>query len=199
MTCLETQAQLVTQVQGQGFSVMAVPSPTRALRKRAGRSPSEFRLTMNSNPVYIPGVISWILQVTAWMLTDGQRLRLRGAVQELLLNAIEHGNLEMSYERRQQAVAEGWYEELLSQRLADPCFRDRQVTVRVRQEWNVKRMTYRIADEGNGFAWRRFLTHPVPSEAGAGSGRGILLARWLFPTLAYNKAGNEVTITVPLS
>jgi len=197
--CSDTQARIVAQVQGRGFSVIAAPTAAAALDKRVAKSSSEFRLTMNSNPAYIPGVISWLLNGTAWMLSDVQQLRLRGALQELLLNAVEHGNLEMFYQRKQQAVAEGWYEELLSQRLADPRFRNLHVIVRVYQERTVKHLSYRIADEGNGFAWRKYLAKPVPSEARAVSGRGILLARWLFPTLGYNKVGNEVTFTVPFA
>jgi two-component system cell cycle response regulator len=161
---------------------------------------SEHRLIVDSDPAHVPGVISWLMKTTASMLSEMQRLHLRGALQELLINAVEHGNLEMSYQEKEQALATGEYEALLAQRLDQSRLKNRHVTIHVFYTKEAKSLLYRIADEGAGFQWRSVLNQS--QEAGcteAVNGRGIFLARSLFPNLSYNDRGNEVTLTLPLS
>ena len=161
---------------------------------------SEHRLIVDSNPAHLRGVISWLMKTTASMLSEVHQLHLRGALQELLINAAEHGNLEISYRDKQQAVADGCYEALLKQRLAEPRLSARHIIIHVRYEKEAERLVYRIVDEGTGFTWREvFNRSPDDYEGRDVSGRGIFLARSLFPNLAYNEIGNEVTITVPLN
>jgi two-component system cell cycle response regulator len=159
---------------------------------------SEYRLTVDSDPTHIPGIISWLIKTTTSTLPPIQRLHLRGALQELLFNAIEHGNLEICYQEKQEALAEGRYEQLLARRLAQARLRDRRVIVHVVHDKDGNSLVYRITDEGKGFKWRSLLTRSQePCEAEDANGRGIFLARSFFPRLAYNERGNEVTITVP--
>ncbi|MBY0246620.1 MAG: response regulator [Nitrospiraceae bacterium] len=158
------------------------------------------RITMDSEPAHAQGVISWLMKTTAATLPEIRRLHLRGALQELLLNAIEHGNLEISFREKQQALAADEYESLVSHRLAQPRLKQRQIVSSVRYESETQRVTYRIADEGAGFEWRSLLAKPKDAYSDdAENGRGILLARSLFPDLTYNDRGNEVTFTMPLS
>jgi len=193
----EPQARIVGHVLGRGFSVLVMPDSTAAME---GRSQSECRLVMHPHPIHIPRAIAWLITNTAGMLPEHQQLRVHGALCELLCNAVEHGTLAISFRTKQQALAEGWYDEVLRQRLIDPCYKDRQVTVQVCQEWDAKRVTYRITDEGTGFMWRRLLTHsPHTGNPRAVNGRGIFLARCLFPSLTYNERGNEAIITVSLA
>ena len=160
---------------------------------------SEYRLTVDSHPRHIPIIISRLIKSTAWTLPSMQRLHLRGALQELLFNAIEHGNLEILYQEKQKALAEDQYERLLAHRLAQAPFRDRRVMIHALHDKSAGNLVYRITDEGKGFKWRTILTG---SQEVCGSedanGRGIFLARSFFPCLTYNERGNEVTITVPL-
>jgi two-component system, cell cycle response regulator len=160
---------------------------------------SEYRLTVESDPRHIPGIISWLIKTTAWTLPSIQRLHVRGALQELLFNAIEHGNLEIRYKEKQQAMSEGRYEQLLADRLAQARLGDRRVIIHMLHDKDGNSLVYRITDEGQGFKWRDLLTgfqEPCGSEDA--NGRGIFLARSFFPCLAYNERGNEVTITVSL-
>jgi CheY-like chemotaxis protein len=160
---------------------------------------SEHRLIVDSDPAHVPGVISWLMKTTASMLSEMQRLHLRGALQELLINAVEHGNLEIPYQEKEQALAKGEYEMLLAQRLGQSRLKSRHVTIHVFYAKEAKSLLYRIADEGAGFQWRSVLKQS--QEAGrteAVNGRGIFLVRSLFQNFAYNDQGNEVTLTVPL-
>lgn len=160
---------------------------------------SEYRLTVDSDPAHIPGIISGLIKSTASTLPAIRRLHLQGALQELLFNAIEHGNLEIFYQEKQEALATGQYEQLLTQRLNQARLKDRRVTIHTLYDKAVNSLTYRITDEGKGFKWRTLLSR---SQDMCGSedvnGRGVFLTRSFFPSLAYNDCGNEVTITMPL-
>ena len=158
---------------------------------------AEYTLTLASDPTHVPGIVSWLLRTTAARLPELQRLHLRGALQELLLNAIEHGNLEIYSQAKHTALAQDRYEALLRQRMSQPPFNERQVTMEVCYEPAAAGLTYRIADNGPGFDWRRQLT--ATPTAGGAAGRGIALARSFFPSLAYNAPGTAVTFTVPLA
>ena len=160
---------------------------------------AEYRLTLDSDPTHIPAIISWLIKTTASTLPPIRRLHLRGALQELLFNAIEHGNLEIVYQEKQEALTEGRYEQLLARRLAQARLRDRRVRIHVVHDKDANSLVYGITDEGKGFKWRSLLSRSQEvCESEGANGRGIFLARSFFPCLAYNERGNEVTLTVPL-
>lgn len=172
----------------------------RDLTDLSGVSDWDQRMTVDSEPAHAQGVISWLMKTTASTLPEIRRLHLRGALQELLLNAIEHGNLEISYREKAQALAADEYEALVRNRLAQPKLKRRQVVSYVRYEHEANRVAYRIVDEGAGFEWRSLLAKPKEAYSDdAENGRGILLARSLFPDLTYNDRGNEVSFTMSLS
>ncbi|WPL16967.1 Chemotaxis protein CheY [Thiorhodovibrio winogradskyi] len=113
---------------------------------------------------------------------------------ELLLNAVEHGNLELGYAGKSAALAaEEWREEL-ERRLSDPRYRDRVAEVWVRTEG--EQVIYHIKDQGAGFDWARYLDID-PERLFDSHGRGIAMARQLaFDSLEYLGAGNEVEARV---
>jgi DNA-binding response OmpR family regulator len=159
----------------------------------------EQRVVLASDVASVEETVLWLTQMTAMMVPETVRVSLRGTLQELLLNAVEHGNLEISHEEKKQAVAKGRYEALLDERAARPALRDRCVIVEVSCDIQARRLRYRIIDEGNGFDWRTIWKRKLDwMDLTEGSGRGVLLARSLFPDLSYNERGNEVTFTVPL-
>lgn len=144
-------------------------------------------------------MISWLMKTTASTLPPIRRLHLRGALQELLFNAVEHGNLEIVYQEKQDALKEGQYEQLLASRLAQARLRDRRVIVHVWHDKDANSLVYKITDEGKGFKWRSLMMRSKEiCESEDANGRGMFLARSFFPCLAYNERGNEVTITVAL-
>lgn len=161
---------------------------------------SECRLILKSDLAHVSGVVAWLIRVTASTLPDIRQSHLRSVLHELLCNAVEHGSLEMGYQEKQHALVQGRYEELLRQRLAVLCLNVRRIVIHVRYESDAERLIYRIVDEGNGFAWRRFLQcSDEAREPAAVNGRGIFIARSLCPTLTYNERGNEATITITAS
>lgn len=165
----------------------------------AGVLRSSYSLTIDSDPSHIPGVVSWLIKATATCLSDTTQLHLRGTLQELLLNAIEHGNLELSYQAKQQAIEQDRLSELVQDRLAQPRLAQRTVTILVQSDRQEGILEYQITDQGKGFQWKSILHRSTEAcHEGDPSGRGIFLARSFFPGLHYNNRGNEVTIRVPI-
>jgi anti-sigma regulatory factor (Ser/Thr protein kinase) len=158
----------------------------------------EYRLTMGPDLVCVPRVIDWVMKASAPMFSEAQQLYVRGALYELLFNAIEHGSLEVYSDDKRQALDEGRYDALLEERRNDPRFRDRKVVISIVRDRSQGDITYRITDEGRGFDWRRSICQSQDTGREDASGRGIFLVQAFFPTLSYNDLGNEVTFVVPL-
>ena len=109
---------------------------------------------------------------------------------ELLINAVEHGNLEIGYERKSALVQEGTWRDEIERRLQDPDYRDRQAqAIFTHKE---KGLCVVITDQGKGFDWRSYLKID-PSRAGDANGRGIAQAVTVsFDKVVFNAAGNQV-------
>ncbi len=115
------------------------------------------------------------------------------ALREVLVNAIEHGNLGVTYDEKARALERGDLSELLTQRGAMPERASLRTTVTVRRA--DRELRIRIRDQGSGFDWRRLPDPDDPANLLAGHGRGVLLATLAVDELAYNEVGNEVTLT----
>ncbi len=112
-------------------------------------------------------------------------------ISELLVNAVEHGNLGISYEKKSSLVAEKSWQKEVTKRLDDPQYADRQVAVIF--ERKEKACYIQITDCGDGFDWKQYM-EVDPSRAMHNHGRGIAMANMLcFNKLIYNDKGNQVT------
>jgi len=116
---------------------------------------------------------------------------------ELLLNAIEHGNLGVSYDEKTELIKSGHYMETLVDRLNLPEYRDKEVEVVFNKSHDELKVT--IKDMGEGFDFEKFLV--VDKQRLFHShGKGILMAKNLyFNELIYQAPGNIVNIKVLLN
>lgn len=119
---------------------------------------------------------------------------------ELLINAIEHGNLGITYEEKGRMLAQGSWSDEVEALLCDP--RHAESCVSVTLERNAAGLTVTIADQGNGFDWRNFMEFSA-ERAFDLHGRGIAMSRVLsFDSLEYLGNGSCVVTRVhypPLS
>ena len=113
---------------------------------------------------------------------------------ELLLNAVEHGNLGITYEEKSAMHDKEEWEQEVQRRLALP--ENAMKRVEVHFERDAESVKFTIRDAGIGFDWTRFLDID-PKRAFDTHGRGIAMARRLsFTSLDYRGTGNEVVATV---
>lgn len=110
-------------------------------------------------------------------------------ISELLMNAVEHGNLEIGHEKKSELLHEGLLETEIEQRLQQDEYKDRFVEASLSKR---DEGTYVIVtDMGPGFDPKRFMSID-PAKSGAKNGRGIAQARIVsFDKLGYNEKGNR--------
>lgn len=115
---------------------------------------------------------------------------------ELLINAIEHGNLGINYAEKSLLKQEDRWEDEIARRQRMPEHSHKKAMVSfVRNE---KEVIFTITDQGNGFDFSNYLEFN-PERAFDPNGRGIAMAGKLaFSRLQYEGKGNQVTATVSL-
>jgi CheY-like chemotaxis protein/anti-sigma regulatory factor (Ser/Thr protein kinase) len=113
---------------------------------------------------------------------------------ELLINAIEHGNLGISYAEKSQLLGEGRWLEEVEARLQQPAYAGRVVDVTL--EKGATSCSVTIADQGPGFDWQMYVDFR-PERVFDLHGRGIAMSRAMsFDSLEYLGSGNRVVATV---
>ncbi len=112
------------------------------------------------------------------------------ALRESLMNAIEHGNLEMSSTLREEREDE--YYALVKTRRQEEPYRNRHVRVQVRE--SKQGVTYIVADDGPGFDPTECGDPTDPANLERVSGRGLLLIRAFMDEVSFNSRGNEITM-----
>lgn len=113
---------------------------------------------------------------------------------ELLINAVEHGNLGISYEKKSTFTEPGDWLTEVQHRLTLPENREKQATVYFERK-NTE-VSFFIQDEGNGFAWKNYMDIS-PERAFHTHGRGIAIANSIsFDHLEYKGNGNQVLAVV---
>lgn len=135
-----------------------------------------------------------LVSLLAALCPDPERVTL--GLAELLVNAIEHGNLGIGYAEKSRLNFSGRWLAEVERRLALPEYRDQRATVSFQRTRHALRFT--IADQGKGFAWQDYLKID-PARAFDANGRGIAMAKLLsFSTLEYHGCGNVAVATVAI-
>jgi DNA-binding response OmpR family regulator len=115
---------------------------------------------------------------------------------ELLVNAVEHGNLGITYEEKTELNASGGWDAEVRRRMALPENAGKQVLLEM--ERDADELRFRIRDDGPGFNWSGFL-EVDPRRAFDNHGRGIAIARAMsFDSVEYIGSGSEVIARVKL-
>jgi len=146
--------------------------------------------------------------VEAWFRTPAEARRLASfaariypdpahvvlGLSELMLNAVEHGNLGIGYDKKTELLTQGRLEEEIARRLEMPDLGKRRGHLSVRRLPDAAECI--IRDEGSGFAWESFL-ELSPDRAYHSHGRGIAMAKSLsFDSIEYRGCGNTVVARV---
>jgi DNA-binding response OmpR family regulator len=115
-------------------------------------------------------------------------------IAELLLNAVEHGNLGISYEDKGRLVADNTWDAEVVRRLALPENAMKYAIVRMRREGTNLRVE--IEDDGPGFDFERYMQIDE-TRLFDNHGRGIAIARSALD-VEFLQPGNKVIVTIPM-
>ncbi|MBF0531230.1 MAG: response regulator, partial [Deltaproteobacteria bacterium] len=112
----------------------------------------EKEIVLDNEPKKIPGVVNQLLVNAGKFLNKARCRELSVALYEIILNAVEHGNLEISYQEKSSSLSSGEYERLIEARQAEPRLAARKVFIGYLL--NDDGLHFTIRDEGEGFNWR---------------------------------------------
>ncbi|MCP4137291.1 MAG: PAS domain-containing protein [bacterium] len=127
-------------------------------------------------------------------LSSDDIIPLRIALREILMNAIEHGNLNITFNEKTEALKKNSYLALVAHRREDPRYRNRKVHIEFTID--AQKAMFVISDEGKGFDAKKFL-NKEPEEENRKllpHGRGLFMAKEIFDEISYNEKGNKVVL-----
>jgi CheY-like chemotaxis protein len=185
----ELESELIQTLQ----QVLAVA----AMERRRQRTLSclelrEARFMLKSDPDLIGPLVELLLTDLRVMdLCDSTgRIQMGVVLLEALLNALYHGNLEVSSVLRQED--EKRFYALAEERRDITPYRDRRILVHARVDRQMARFV--ICDEGPGFDTSSVNRPIEPEDLSRISGRGLLLIRAFVDEMHHNSVGNEITL-----
>lgn len=118
-------------------------------------------------------------------------LQVAVALREAIVNAIVHGNLEVSSELLESGGSA--FAELVNQRKTQAPYRDRKAIVSA--VYAPGEVTYTITDEGPGFDPTTLPDATDVENLEKASGRGLMLIRMFMDEVSFNEKGNQISMT----
>lgn len=169
-----------------------------AVERRSKRALLRYMQTMECSFVLdndtsvLTSLVSYLQGILRDMdvLSENDRLRSGVALEEALLNAAYHGNLEVSSELRE--VDHMQFYDLARQRSQSAPYMHRRIYIDVRI--GADGLQYVVRDEGPGFDPSCLPDPTDPANLEKPCGRGLLLMRTFMDEVRYNECGNEVTM-----
>jgi CheY-like chemotaxis protein/anti-sigma regulatory factor (Ser/Thr protein kinase) len=160
------------------------------LMHRLTRHQSTF--VIENDASLVPSIVNYLQQtITRMRLCDETDcLRIGVALEEALLNAYYHGNLEVSSELRE--IDHSAYYELSRQRCQQSPYRERRIHIDA--TFSRPELVFIIRDEGPGFDPSLLPDATDPANIERPCGRGLLLMRTFMSEVHFNPVGNEVTM-----
>lgn len=119
---------------------------------------------------------------------------LRIGLREIIINSIEHGNLNISFDEKTEAIMSDKYFEFINEKQSHPECKDKRV--RIEYMITSDRAVYKVTDQGKGFNYKRFLAG-ISSDSpdlALTHGRGIAMVKSIFDEVRYNTRGNQVLL-----
>ncbi len=122
-------------------------------------------------------------------------LGIKTSLREMIINAMEHGNMHINFDQKTQAQMDGTYFQLIQKKQKEIHGEKQFVDIEYVLRENL--VGYRITDHGDGFDAKHYLKNAVLTklnEEGIAHGRGIMMTISVFDVVRYNDKGNSVTL-----
>ena len=133
--------------------------------------------------------------VTYFTFSDLEKVRL--GLAELLTNAIEHGNLGITYQEKNDSTEQGSFHNLIEKRLSQE--RMKHLNTNVKLSLTSERLEFIVTDSGSGFDYHKLdgMNNEIVSieDILKLHGRGIRMAKMYYDSIIYSGKGNVVTLT----
>jgi CheY-like chemotaxis protein/anti-sigma regulatory factor (Ser/Thr protein kinase) len=153
---------------------------------------SESRYELESDPKLVRALLGYLQETLSHMglFDEMELLRIGVALEEALVNALYHGNLEVGSELRGED--DDSYRALIERRLEEEPYCLRRIHLHVKLSGY--QATFVVRDEGPGFDLTKLPDPTDPDNLERASGRGVLLIRTFMDETIYNDQGNQLTM-----
>lgn len=150
---------------------------------------ARYRFRFDNDPAFIPALVSLLQQMAEGMrlLTPESRTQFGVAIDEAVINAIYHGNLELPTDMLpdvRRSLRNGEAVELIESRRKESPFVQRGVEVQALLSTDLIEVT--IRDDGSGFDHEALANNKA--------NRGITLIKSHVDEVSFNEAGNEIRL-----
>jgi len=174
-------------------SVLSVATQEKSLARLIcylTESHCQFKLENDSS--LIPPLIEFLQDdaIRIGVCSESDRVRVGVALDEALVNALYHGNLELSSELRDSDQKK--YRHLVSERQKSPPYCDRRIHVEA--HLSSTEVAICIQDEGPGFDPSSLPDPTDPANLENLGGRGVMLMKTFMDEVVFNDCGNQVTL-----
>jgi CheY-like chemotaxis protein/anti-sigma regulatory factor (Ser/Thr protein kinase) len=169
-----------------------------ARHSRAGRrllgcmSESQYEFSLRNDPTLISSLVGFFQEAASsiGLCDQADNTRLGIALEEALVNALYHGNLDLDSKLRHHD--ERSYRAMVEDRLSQRPYCDRRIQVTA--NFSCAEAAFHIGDEGRGFDPDELPDPTDPANLENLTGRGILLMRTFMDNVNFNESGNAVTM-----
>lgn len=149
------------------------------------------RFVLTNDQQLVPALVQHIEdELRAFNYSDETGLfQLSMAITEATMNAMDHGNLELSSSLRTDSEA---YAKLRKERCQTPPYKDRRVSLVA--DFSPEAVTITVTDEGRGFDPSTIPDPTDPENLMRENGRGLMLIYSFMDDVRHNEIGNEITM-----
>jgi len=151
-----------------------------------------FTMQIGNDIQLLPYIINYLIDTIEFVYKEDETMGIRLGLDEIIINAIEHGNLDISYVEKSDAIKKNSLEKLYELRNNNPEYANRKVTITFELKENFSEWT--IQDEGKGFN-PELIPNPILSESvDSLHGRGIFITQFQFDEMEYSENGTKVRL-----
>lgn len=129
-------------------------------------------------------------------LTSDRSAGIHLALHEAIVNGLIHGNLDISSEYRQSARLFIEYGKILSERLQNPAYARKSLSISA--AWDNTKLRIKIRDEGAGYVIRDNFANRSLSAVRNKTGRGLLFIAGIADSCTIDDFGREMNLTFGL-
>jgi CheY-like chemotaxis protein/anti-sigma regulatory factor (Ser/Thr protein kinase) len=154
---------------------------------------SDVHFEIGNSESLVPGIIARMEQTLLELrfCDEMEWMQIAMALDEAIVNAIFHGNLEVSTDLRQLDDGKPFVELVELRKTRSP-FRERRVHISLTATRD--RATFVIRDQGRGFDVSDLPDPTDPANLERAGGRGLLLIHSFMDEVRHNPIGNEITM-----
>jgi CheY-like chemotaxis protein len=160
---------------------------------------TQYALALDNDPTLIPPLVDLAQQMLTALQACQASARMHAgiALEEALLNAMLHGNLEMDDQAVREArlkLRQGHRSQLIDQRRIEEPYCKR--LVHVHMKISRQNAQFVVRDEGRGFDTSKVPEAHDPNSVSSPMGRGLVLIKNFMHEVQFNESGNEVSMTM---